>query len=184
MAYAVEQNFRVADMGALDARLGAMDAAIGEARIEVDVYFAHPARDFSKTDEAFRIRRRGTTNFMTYKGPKLDKTTKTRQEIDLALPEGESTAESFATLVEALGFRPVGEVCKSRRKVDITWQGRRVEGSLDQIDGLGTFAELELVVEQSDQIDEAKARIASLAEALELSSGERRSYLEMLLERR
>ena len=180
MKYEVEQKFPVADMAALEARLGAIGATVSEPRPEVDLYWAHPARDFVQTDEALRIRRKDTSNWITYKGPKIDKTTKTRREIELPLPPGEESAGNWAELLEALGFVPVGEVRKLRRKVDIPWQGRRVEGSLDDVDRLGNFAELELIADEAG-VDQARNCIASLAEHLGLAPGQRRSYLELLL---
>ena len=179
MRYEVEMKFPVADMAALAAKLAGLGATIAAAQLEVDVYFAHPARDFGKTDEALRIRRKGTANFVTYKGPKIDPTTKTRREIDLPLPPGEGTARAWTGLLAALGFMPVGEVRKSRRKSHVAWQGRSVEVSLDEVHRLGTFAELELVVEPED-VETAKACIVSLAEKLGLEGSERRSYLELL----
>lgn len=183
MKYEVEQKFPVADLAVLEEKLMAMEATISEVRVERDLYFAHPARDFTQTDEAFRIRRKGESNFITYKGPKLDKTTKTRTEIDLPLPAGAETSEQWIGMLEALGFKPVGEVRKSRRKAAIEWQGRQVEGSLDEVDQVGTYAELELVVEE-EGVEEAKACIGALAEKLGLVESERRSYLELLLESR
>jgi adenylate cyclase class 2 len=180
MKYEVEQKFPVADMALLEARLAAIGAAILEPHSEVDLYFAHPARDFAQTDEALRIRRQGPSNSITYKGPKIDQTTKTRREIELSLPPGEESAEAWAGLLETLGFLPVAEVRNRRRKVEVSWQGRRVEGSLDDVEGLGRFAELELLVEDVG-VESAKACIASLAENLGLEGSERRSYLELLL---
>lgn len=52
MLYEVEQKFLVADMQALEERLIALGAKIEDPQLEVDLYFAHPSRDFSKTDEA------------------------------------------------------------------------------------------------------------------------------------
>ena len=156
-----------------------LGATISVAQTEVDVYFAHPARDFARTDEALRIRRKGARNFLTYKGPKIDATTKTRREIDLPLLPDEEAAQAWTGLLIALGFTAVGEVRKSRRKAHVVWQGRSVEASLDEVEGLGEFAELELVVEP-EGIEAAKACIASLAEALGLEGSERRSYLELL----
>jgi adenylate cyclase class 2 len=146
------------------------------------VYFAHPARDFARTDEALRIRRAGSSAFVTYKGPKIDATTKTRREIDLRLPRGDPP-EAWADLLVALGFQPVAEVRKRRRKAHADWEGRRVEISLDDVDELGTFVELELVTDPDD-VEAAKAVLASLAKHLSLSQSERRSYLELWLERR
>ena len=180
MPYEVEQKFPVADLAALEQRLRETGATISEPQTELDLYFAHPCRNFAETDEALRIRRRGQSSFVTYKGPKLDRTTKTRREIDLPLPQGEDTAEKWIGLLEALGFTPVGEVRKSRRKAHVAWQDRRVECSLDEVDEVGTFVELELVVEAED-IEPVKACIASLAAELGLAESERRSYLELLL---
>ena len=147
MRYEVEMKFRVADMASLESRLVELGATISVAQAEVDVYFAHPARDFARTDEALRIRRKGARNFLTYKGPKIDATTKTRREIDLPLPPDEETAQAWTGLLMPWGSPMAGEVRKSRRKAHVVWQGRNVEASLDEVEGLGRFAELELVVE-------------------------------------
>jgi len=180
MSYEVEQKFPVADLAALEARLIELGATISGPQREVDLYYAHPARDFAETDEALRIRRKEARSWITYKGPKIDKTTKTRREIDLPLPPGEESAESFDGLLRALGFKPVAEVRKVRCKALIDWQGRRVEGSLDDVEQVGTYAELELIAE-ADGLEAAKACITSLAERLGLIGSERRSYLELLL---
>jgi adenylate cyclase class 2 len=179
MNYEVEMKFPVDDLTVVERRIAALGVSIGAAIEEVDTYFSHPARDFRSTDEALRIRRKGQSTFITYKGPKIDATTKTRREIDLPLPAGDGSAKAWTSLLEALGFVGVGEVRKSRRKVHIPWQGREVEGSLDDVTRLGTFFELELVVEP-EAIPMAKMCIASLADALGLQGSERRSYLELL----
>ena len=201
MPYEVEQKFPVSNMPALQERLSALGATIGETHVEADLYFAHPARDFAQTDEALRIRRiggdcpnfcaskngtvpLGTTapkSFITYKGPKIDATTKTRLEIDLPLPDGEESSNNWRSLLEALGFEPVGEVLKRRRKARILWQNQAIECSLDDVQGLGEFCELELITNFAD-LEPAKACIAALAEKLDLKQSERRSYLELLLE--
>ena len=183
MKYEVEQKFPVADMAALAARLAALGGTVSEPQSEIDRYYAHPARDFAATDEALRIRRTDQGNYVTYKGPKVDATTKTRREIELPLWQEEGKVAGLESLLEALGFTPVAEVCKYRRKAIIAWQDRRVEAALDDVLDVGTYIELELVAEDHD-VESAKACIASLARRLGLSDGERRSYLELLLEGR
>jgi adenylate cyclase, class 2 len=179
MQYEVEMKFPVADRAMLESRLLGLGATISAAEFEADVYYSHPSRDFAQTDEALRIRRKGMANAMAYKGPKIDRTTKTRREIELPLPPGEESADAWSGLLDVLGFRPAGEVRKSRRKAFVVWQDRRVEVSLDEVERLGSFVELELVVEP-EGIEAAKTCIASLAEALGLDKSERRSYLELL----
>jgi adenylate cyclase class 2 len=180
MRYEVEMKFPVPELAAIEGRLAELGAAISAAQTEIDVYFAHPARDFARTDEALRVRRKGRANFLTYKGPKVDAVTKTRHEIDLPLPPEEETAQQWMRLLEALGFTIAGEVRKSRRKAHVAWQGRRVEVSLDEVEHLGTFVELELVVDSADA-EAVKTCIASLAGQLKLAASERRSYLELVL---
>ena len=183
MSYEVELKFPVPDLQAFSKKLADLAVSIAPAQEEIDLYFAHPAKDFAQTDEALRLRRKGKANYITYKGPKIDATTKTRREIELPLAPGPESLATWTALLEALDFRPVAEVRKSRRKAPIAWQGRQVEASLDDVAGLGSFVEFELVVEESE-IDAARTCIQSLAQSLDLTHGERRSYLELLLKGR
>ena len=179
----VEQKFPVQDLDDLVLRLTSFGSSLGPAELQVDRYFAHPARDFARTDEALRIRSVGPRNWITYKGPKLDATTKTRREIELLLADGSQSAQSFGELLVALGFKPVADVRKFRRKSAINSQGSSVEVVVDEVEGLGTFVELEVMATPED-VGAAQAAVASLAQQLALSTSERRSYLELLLERK
>lgn len=178
MRIEVEQKFPVTDLAVIEQTIRAMGVDISEVIVEADQYYAHPCRDFAQTDEALRIRRSNAKGWLTYKGPKLDAQTKSRREVDLPLPSG--AADDWASLIELLGFRPVAEVRKRRRKAIVPWEGRSVEMSLDDVDRAGTFVELELIASDED-LESAKSCIARLAAQLRLSSSERRSYLELLL---
>jgi adenylate cyclase, class 2 len=180
MTIEVEQKFRVADALSLERQLAALGASKGATDLQVDSYFGHPLRDFGSTDEALRLRRVGLRNYLTYKGPKLDAVTKTRREIEIPLADGERAAHDAAKLLEALSFKPIADVCKRRLHYTLLWQDRQVTVSLDQIEGLGDFVELEIMA-TGDNMDEARRAIGSLARRLHLSNGERRSYLELLL---
>lgn len=179
----VEQKFPVAELAEVESRLLALGASISAPLRESDLYFAHPCRDFANTDEALRLRCSDRGRWITYKGPKIDAVTKTRREIDLPLPEGTEAHAFWVALLDALGFRPIAEVLKRRRKAMVAWQGRQIEASLDEVDHVGTFVELEIVT-TGDDLDAARSCIASLAEHLRLTGSERRSYLELLLRRR
>jgi len=183
MAIEVEQKFRVVDVAELESRLRALGADHRGTAEQADRYFAHPSRDFAQTDEAFRLRRIGEFNFITYKGPKLDATTKTRREVEVGLANGQTAASDAAELFLALGFSTVAEVCKLRRDYSVTWQGQPIGVSLDEVVELGDFVELEIVT-SPDDADRARKSLASLAAKLDLRNSERRSYLELLLEAR
>lgn len=180
MQFEVERKYRVADLTSASRRLAALGATPGEPKTQEDCYYAHPIRDFAVTDEALRLRREGEKNCITYKGPKLHPDSKTRRELELALPQGRATLGQFGQLLEVLGFRPVATVRKSRRTAHLVWEGSEVEVALDEVERVGTFVELETTADEA-QRPEAERRIRSLAEALQLVESERRSYLELLL---
>ena len=180
MAIEVEQKFHVHDSADLERRLRAFGARQSEIADQTDQYFAHPGRSFAQTDEALRLRRIGELNFITYKGPKLDATTKTRREIEIGLAPGQAAAVDAAELLWALGFATVAEVSKRRRDFSVTWQGQAIGVSLDEVAEVGDFVELEIVTSPAD-VERARQLLASLAADLDLRNGERRSYLELLL---
>ncbi len=181
MKYEVEQKFAAPNAADVEQRVRSLGGEFSEPVEQVDRYFAHPVRDFAKTDEAFRIRRIGEENRITYKGPKLDATTKTRREIELPFASGATAAEDLSLLLNALGFQRVAEVHKHRRSARFTWRGFEVEAALDDVHRLGQFVELELSADDQS-LDAARDCLAALENELGLVNPERRSYLELLLE--
>jgi adenylate cyclase class 2 len=142
-----------------------------------DLYFAHPQRDFRATDEAFRVRRTGKEVCLTYKGPKVDTITKTRREIEIPVSAG---AAAVIEMLQALDFRPVFEVLKTRTAGELKWQDRTITVAWDEVATLGEFLELELIAEPGD-LPVAQQLLLSLADRLQLRQSERRGYLQMLL---
>ncbi|MEM8864990.1 MAG: class IV adenylate cyclase [Planctomycetota bacterium] len=180
MPLEVEQKYRVDDLAAIATRLVELGAKPQPAVRQVDAYFAHPSRDFAQTDEALRLRRVGDRNVITYKGPKLDLTTKTRREIELPLADGGPSYQSWAEMLSALGFSLVREVTKTRTTCLLATSRHEIEVALDLVDGVGSFVELEMAADESS-VDAAREMIAEVATQLELQTAERRSYLELLL---
>lgn len=183
MTFEVELKFPLQDSHEVLLRLSNLGAVTDSAIEQSDRYFNHPARDFSVTDEAFRIRSVGSANFVTYKGPIVDRETKMRREIEIAIADGPEAAEQMAELWTALGFRFVHEVRKTRTPGRVTWNNRQYELALDQVPPLGTFLEIELVVDDSER-EAAKQAILNLARELNLKNPERRSYLQLVMEER
>lgn len=181
MQYEVENKFRVDDLERIARLLETRGARFGAAIEQVDHYFAHPARDFARTGEALRIRRSGQQNCVTYKGPKLDRATKTRRELELPLAAGAARTAQYAELLDVLGFRPISIVRKQRRLGQLTWQPWAVTAALDDVDQLGHFLELELLVPAAS-LSAAQAALVALAAELGLDRVEPRTYLELLLQ--
>lgn len=155
-------------LDALRARLGLPLAVERHA----DAYYAHPARDFARTDEALRVSRRGERVELTYKGPKLDARTKARKELTLPV----SDAATLEDMLASLGFTRVRVVEKTRAH-------HHVEGfdvALDDVPGLGAFVELERVMDEGAPREDAERDAFRLLASWGIHETERRSYLELL----
>lgn len=150
------------------------------AERQSDEYFAHPARDFVRTGEAFRIRTVREHNALTYKGPLLDATTKSRREIEVGFDSGERQRGPMRDLLMALGFRPVATVSKQRTPFEIPARGQTYTVALDEVDRLGLFVEIEILAAETDWTS-ARDSLVEFAAQLGLHDSERRSYLELLL---
>ena len=180
MKYEVELKFPVEDLSTIESRIEEMGGNIEVPKRQADKYYSHPSRDFAETDEALRIRRVGDQNFITYKGPKVDDSTKTRREVEVPLVSGATGAANIQAMFESLGFTPVAEVIKDRRKSEFQYDGFKVLVAMDEVLELGTFVELEITADDDD-LEAAKAALEKLAAELDLSGSERRSYLELIL---
>ena len=180
MTYEVELKYTVFDMPQLLVKLEQFGLCFGEAVEEHDTFYQHPAKDYAATDECLRIRKWAGVYHITYKGPKIDQETKTRQEIELFLTDNAETARQWDQLLQALGFQAAAELKKMRRSARLVYQEQKYELSLDHIDGLGDFIELETIVDET-QLDNARRRIKSLAATLGLTRPITASYLEMVL---
>ncbi len=186
MTYEVELKFPLVyegvacNVATLLAQLGQLGAERGSVVKQRDVYFAHPNRDFAETDEAFRLRTTGSQNCITYKGPIVDKQAKTRHEIEIPLGDGSQNAQQFGEMLELLSFHPAGTVAKQRTLFRLPWEDRTIEVVLDEVDGLGTFLEMEILAEEAARAA-ARDCLLRLAAHLGLENSIRQSYLCMLL---
>ncbi|MGB9926832.1 MAG: class IV adenylate cyclase [Methanosarcina sp.] len=143
-----------------------------------DIYFAAPYRDFAKTDEALRIRSVNNEAVLTYKGPKLDGVSKTREELETHVD-----GASMLKILHALGFSEAGEVRKKREifKID---SAEDITICLDEVEGLGEFLEVEIVAENEKELEIAREKLFELLKQFGASEKDsiRTSYLEMVLE--
>ncbi|ADB58894.1 class IV adenylate cyclase [Archaeoglobus profundus] len=137
---------------------------------ERDIYFNHPCRDFLETDEALRVRKSEKV-FLTYKGPKIDRETKTREEIEVEISDFDKAVE----IMKKLGFKPVAEVFKVRR----IYRMGDATICIDNVKDLGGFVEIEI---KSENVEEAKRLVFKIADKFGLRNPITKSYLEMLLE--
>ena len=178
----VEIKFRVPDSSLIERLIAMGNLTFGEPVVQRDVYFNHPQRNFRETDEALRIRTSGDQNALTYKAPRLDTLTRTRPETEIPFLAGAESTEQMRAVLLALGFRVIESVEKTRRTAALIWEGTVIEVTLDEVESLGTYLEIETMSDES-RWPMARDQIVRLAEhwgILELR--EPRSYLRMLLE--
>ena len=180
MSLEVELKYAVTDVPELELRVISAGYQFVSKSSQTDRYFQHPARDFAVTDEAFRIRFDEQQGYLTYKGPLLDTIAKTRKEIEIALHPVESDPLRISEMLISLGFRMVLDVCKTRTLYQRQIINREIHLCLDQVAGLGSFVEIETIVAEEEK-DAARDILLRLADELNLSQIERRSYLRLLL---
>ncbi|MEL9990732.1 MAG: class IV adenylate cyclase [Thermoproteus sp.] len=168
----VELKFR-ADIDKVREELLRLGASLLEKKEEVDIYYQHPCRDFAKTDEALRVRLSGGSAEVSYKGPRLASSAKTRLELT-ATAEGD-----VERILEALGFKRVAAIKKKREYY--TYGPLTI--SLDDVEGLGQFVEVEALASSEVSVKAAEAEIRALAERLGLKERVDATYLELYLQR-
>lgn len=178
----VELKFHVDDTQRLESRLKELGFRQTATEQHEDLYLRHPCRDFKQTDEAFRIRRVNQSACLTYKGPRQAGLVKTREEIELKIDH--ESIESWAVMFQRLGFQTVIPVRKSRRIFENDQsEFNQLKVTMDSVDGIGQFAEIETVVSAGHSLDNAKSRILTLSRSLGLEKVEPKSYLGLTLSR-
>jgi adenylate cyclase class 2 len=172
----VELKVRVPSLDNVRERLISLNAAPGGKLHEHDIYYNAPHRDFGQTDEAVRVRYTNDHAVVTYKGPKIRKFgLKAREELNFAVESG----PVFETMLDRLGFTKTTEVNKWRENFRLG----AASISLDSVEELGTFAEIEIIVEDENadptlQIEKIAKDIGAAGEPI------LQSYLELLLSKR
>lgn len=168
-----------ADHGAVRERLAEAGAERRGAVRQADTYYAAPHRDLAATDEALRIRRERTDDGeraeLTYKGPKVDSTSKTREEHESAVAD----PDAVDAALRALGFEPVATVEKARERFVLG----EYAVTLDAVADLGEFVEVERAVDDEDAVAAARDGALETLPALgvDRDEGIRISYLGLLL---
>ncbi len=156
----------------------------GDLIRESDCYYNSDFHDFMAGDEALRIRvcenltGLSSRARLTYKGPKMDKVSMTRKELETEV----SSPDTCRLILEALGYRPFFPVNKLRQY----YHRDNVTACVDQVEGLGSFLELEILVEEESSREDALKKIETILDDLDLSLSESTtlSYLCMLLRKR
>ena len=169
----VEVKAKIDSFEEMEKRLENLGALKSKKEFQEDIYFASPIVDFGKTDEALRIRTTNNNIFITYKGPKIDQQSKTRKEVEMNIESAEKAKDIF----EEIGFKPARTVRKNRQY----YTYKNFEISLDDVEGLEPYMEIEIALDDDEDHSKAQRKIFELFEKLGITEGfERTSYMELL----
>jgi len=167
-----------AELDAVAERLAELGAERTDDVVQVDTYYDAPHREFAETDEALRVRRETregeTAARLTYKGPLVEAESKTREEFETAVADGETADVIF----ERLGFTSAATVRKER-------QFYRYDGytvTLDAVEDVGEFVEVETETDEAG-VESAREGTFGVLQDLGLDPEDqtRTSYLGLLL---
>ena len=154
----VEVKAKIDNFEDIKVKLNQINAVKTKTEEQIDRYFNSPVKDFAETDEALRIRETKTEDshnlFITYKGPKIDKKSKTREEVEMKIEDSDKCSKIF----ENLGFKEVRTVKKNREYFKLD----NFEIRLDDVEGLEPYMEIEIALEDGTDYNEAQDKIFDL----------------------
>ena len=169
----VEVKARIRSFEEMKKRLESIGAVKTKTEFQKDIYFQSPVVDFAVSDEALRIRTTDSGTFITYKGPKLNSDAKTRKEVEMCIESADKARDIF----EEIGFTPARTVIKNRTYYSF----EDFEISLDDVEGLEPYMEIEVALSDGEDYSDAQTRIFEVFKMLGVTGGfERTSYMELL----
>lgn len=189
-SYEVEIKVPIEDPHSIEQIIREVGGTRLNSETQTDMYYDHPSRSFSDTDESVRVRERSASDIhagisakkqlveLTYKGPKVDNTTKTRLEYTVTVND----LDSLIAILHHTGFKHVAAIIKHRTFFIID----DITVSVDDVEDVGFFMELEIMAKGDDTLNEARTKLFSLLRKLQQDPTNtiRQSYLELYLERK
>lgn len=149
--------------------------------IEEDMYYNSEYHDVRKHDEALRIRK--TRDLLTgktraqinFKGKKMDQISMSRREYETGIED----PDCMEKILGAIGFTQVAGVKKTRNYL----RREEMTACLDQVENLGNFLELEVIVRKEKLRERYLSQMREILQELGLSMDNtvRASYLSMLM---
>lgn len=156
-------------------RLEALGFKFSKREKQEDIYFKSKFRSMEKTGEVLRFRKRALlSDIITYKGPTVKSGIKIREEIEVMVEDGSKVEE----LLKKLGYEPWITVEKIREVFGF----EKFFVSLDYVKSLGSFMEIEVIIDESQSKTNAEKEILDLLQKIGVRENliERKTYLELM----
>jgi adenylate cyclase class 2 len=195
MPLEVEVKFHLRDKDAYEDNLKKIGAKYITDINHTDTYYKLPEgqRDFAKTDEALRLRRIEEYDArmaetlepeisadLTYKGPKIDTETKTREELVTKVED----PDNLELIFKRIGIREILTLQKNRRLYTLDFNTHHIEILIDKIEHLdGYYSECEIIASDDEAMEDGKKTLFGMMEKLGYSKKDSilKSYLELVI---
>jgi len=143
---------------------------------EEDVFFANPNDPSFGMDKTLKLRRSNNGAKLIFKSRRATKGLKENLEVEVRIKEGDEG--NLLHLLELLGFKE--SVVIRKKRLSFSVDGCTV--NLDDVKGLGSFLEIEVLASEGNA-DDAYDKIVSLLSALGLSHKKLifKGYAEMMV---
>lgn len=177
----IEVKLPVKDFDVLYQRLLQIGFSFLKKYEQTDSYFNSKDYDLKRKDKALRIRRIVDPETgemwaqLNCKGPKLDHISMSRKELELPIENPDVMEEVLAEI----GFLPVS--CRVK-KTRYDFSRGRITASLDRVEELGDFLELEILESGEEKREDGLKEIADVLADIgyRIEDTVRTSYLSML----
>lgn len=176
----VEIKLPIADAETVEMKLQKLGFQKENLMRESDIYLNSMDYDLREKDMALRIRNcenlsTGETQaVLTYKGPKLDHISMTRQELETEVADANVCQE----ILKGIGYTQIYPVCKLRQY----YQKEKITACVDRVERLGDFLELEILTNNENGREKALKQLNEVLEKLGYRMEDTicSSYLSML----
>jgi adenylate cyclase class 2 len=139
MAVEIEAKLKVEQLAPYNELLLQLGAQLQGSYEQFDTFYEQPEKKLLQAGSGLRLRREqgknNCKNILCFKGPTQKSNYKRREEIQIEVND----ANQVAILLDRLGYKPVLTVEKNRT----VWNFNKCLVCLDEVNGLGSFVEIE-----------------------------------------
>ncbi len=166
----IEVKARLRDAGAVEKKLRELGCELSDPKTQDDRAFVDdnygPFDEFQPGKNILRIRKMKDKAVFTLKQPELNEQDAIEYETEVSHPE------ELAEALKLMGYKEMAQVHKVRRSARYNnW-----EVNLDEVDGVGTFIEVECIATSDDSAKVVQEELLTFLEALGVSREDKETH--------
>jgi len=169
LPHEVERRYKVkeSDLPEIRTKLSRLGFEQAYVQHQADEYFTSRHKDFIASEECLRIRSVDSATILTWKPPTTDEMRIApefwKQELEFPVDASPEMVRQFLVALDFISYTVVDKVRNTYRDQS------GVEVSIDQVDRLGTFIEIEI---KSMDVEQARQDLVQVAKELTLDDGD------------